>query len=152
MVIGVHYDLVVSRESVHEAEKVMASCSVHYQVYPWQGKAIFRTGSIDIGEVSAESPFSVCLFDEDYISQPVRVFYFSDSFGLEEFVNFFIDRLLPFWGETPSFLLDWFEGGADVQPVCDHCGVNSPHILLLLGKYFHFLFQEVDEEVPDVFG
>ena len=67
-----------------------------------------------MGEVNAESPFSVCLFDEDYISQPVRVFYFSDRFGLEEFVNFFIDRLLPFWGETPFFLFDRFEGGADV--------------------------------------
>ena len=74
----------------------MANCSVHYQVDPWQGKAIFRTCSVDIGEVNARSPFVVCLFDEDYISQPVRVFCFSDSFGLEEFVNFFIDRLLPF--------------------------------------------------------
>ena len=68
-----------------------------------------RTGSVDIGEVNAELQIVVCLFDEDYFSQPVRVFYFSDSFGLEEFVNFFIDHLLPFWGETSSFLFDGFE-------------------------------------------
>ena len=42
-----------------------------------------------------------------------------------EFVNFFIDRLLPFWGKTPSFLFDRFEGGANVQLVCDYCGVND---------------------------
>ena len=103
MVTRVHSDLVISRESVHEVEKVVANRGVHYKVDPRYGKAIFWTGSVDIGEVNAESPFSIRLFDEDYITQPVRVFYFSDSFGLEEFINFFIDRLLPFWGVTPSF-------------------------------------------------
>ena len=63
---------------------------------PGRGKAIFWTGSIYIGEVNVASPFAIFLFDEDYISQPVRVFYFSDSFSLEEFVNFFIDHILPF--------------------------------------------------------
>ena len=95
---------------------------------------------VDIGEFNVESPFFICLFDEDYISQQVMVFYFSDSFGLEEFVNFFIDRLLPFWGETSSFLFDGFEGGADVQLMCDYYGVNPSHILLLPGEYFYILF------------
>ena len=67
-------------------------------------------------------------------------FYFSDNFGLEEFVNLFIDRLLPFWGETLSFLFDRFKGGADVQLVGGYCGVNSSHILLLPGEYFYILF------------
>ena len=60
---------------------------------------------------SRHFPFSIFLFDEDHISQPVRVFYFSDSFGLEEFVNFFIDRLLSFWGESPSFCLTGLKVG-----------------------------------------
>ena len=55
----------------------------------------------------------------NHISQPIRVFCFLDSFGLEELVNFFIDRHLPFWGETSSFLFDGSEGGTDVQLVCD---------------------------------
>ena len=139
MVVGVHSDLVIPRESVHEAEKLVASCGVHYKVDP-RGKVIFWIGSVDIGEVNANSPFAVCLFDEDYISQPVRVFYFSDSFGLDDFVNFFIDRLLPLWGKASSFLFDGFEGGANVQLVCDYYGVNSPHILLLPGEYFYILF------------
>ena len=54
------------------------------------------------------------------------MFYFSDSFGLEDFFNFFIDCLLPFWGETSSFLFDGFEGGTDVHLVCDYYKVNSP--------------------------
>ena len=105
-----------------------------------RGKLSLRVGLVDNDEVNAEPPFVVCLFDKDYISQPVKVFYFSDNFGLEEFVNLFIDYLLPFWGETPSFLFDRFEGGADVQLVCDYCGVNSSHILLLPGEYFYILF------------
>ena len=152
MVTRVHSDLVISRESVHEAEKLVASCGVHYKVILRQGKAIFWTISVDIGEFNVESPFIVSLFDKDYIGQPIGVFYFSYSFGLEEFANFFIDRLLPFLGETPSFLFDGFEGRADVQLVCDYREVNSPYILLLPGEYLYVLFQEVDEEVPNIFG
>ena len=111
MVTRVHSDLVISRESVHEAEKLVASCGVHYKVDSRLGKTIFWTGFVDISEVNVESSFVICLFDEDYISQPVGVFYFSDSFGLGEFVNFFIDRLLPFWGETSPFLFEGFEEG-----------------------------------------
>ena len=61
------------------------------------------TGSVDISEVNAKLPLAVCLFDEDYISQLVKVFYFSDRFGLEEFVNLFIDRLLPFLRRSSFF-------------------------------------------------
>ena len=103
-------------------------------------KAIFWTGVVDIGEVNAEPSFAICLFDKDYIGQPVRVLYFSYGFGLEEFVNFFIDRLLSFCSETTSFLFDGFEGGADIQLVCDYYGVNSSHILLLPSEYFYILF------------
>ena len=42
-------------------------------------------------------------------------------------------------GET-SFLFDGLEGGTDVQLVCDYCGVNSSHILLLPCEYFYILF------------
>ena len=109
MIARVHSDLIISQESVHEAKKLVASYGVHYKVDPRLGKAVFRTGSVDIGEVNAEPPFFIYLFGEDYISQPVRVFYFSDSFGLEEFVNLFVNHFLPFWGETPSFLFNGFE-------------------------------------------
>ena len=38
------------------------------------------------------------------------------------------------------FYFDRFEGGVDVQLVCDYYGVNSSHILLLPGEYFYILF------------
>ena len=87
----------------------MASSGVHYEVDLGQGKAIFRASPVNISKVNVESPLASCLLDENHISQPVRIIYFLDSSGLEEFADLFIDCLLPFWGETSSFMFDGFE-------------------------------------------
>ena len=117
----------------------MASSGIHYEVDPRQGKAIFRASPINIGEVNAESPLAICLLDENHISQPVGIIYFSDSSGLEEFVDLFVYRLLPFWGETSSFLFNGFEEGTDIQLVGDNLWVNSFHVFLLPSEYFNIL-------------
>ena len=94
LVVGVHYDLIITRESVHEAEELVASSGVHYEVGLGQGKAIFRASPVNINKANAESPFSICLLDENHISQLVRIIHFSDSSSLEEFAELFVDRLL----------------------------------------------------------
>ena len=139
MVVRVHSDMIITRETVHEAEELVASSGVHYEVDPGQGKAIFRASPVNIGNINAESPFSICLLDENHISQLVRIIYFSDSSGLEEFADLFVDHLLPLWGETSYFLFDGFEGGNDIQLVGDNCWVNSSHVLLLPSEYLHIL-------------
>ena len=111
MVVGVHLDMIITRESIHEDEELMASSGVHYEVDPGQRRAIFQASSVNIGKVNAELPFSIFLLDENHISQPVGIIYFSDSSGLEEFADLFVDRLLPFWNETSPFLFDGFEEG-----------------------------------------
>ena len=95
MVVGVHSDLIITRESVHEAEELVASSGVHYEVDLGQGKAIFWASPVNIGKVNAESPFYICLLDENHISQPVRIIYFADCSGLEKFADLFVDLLLP---------------------------------------------------------
>ena len=62
-----------------------------------------------------------------------------DCICLEELADLFINRLLSFWGKTPSLLFDWFKGWIDVQPVGDHCKVNSAHVFLLPGEDLHVL-------------
>ena len=114
MVVGIHADLVVAGESIHETEEFMASCGIYYEVDPWQRETIFWACSIDVSEVDAESPFSVSFFDEYDVGQPFRVLHLSDRPCLEKLADLLIDRLLSFWSETPSFLLDWFEGWTDV--------------------------------------
>ena len=88
--------MVIARASVHEAEELVASSGIHYEVDSGQGKVVFRASPINIGKINAESPFAISLLDENHISQPVGIIYFSDSSGLEEFVDLFVDRLLPF--------------------------------------------------------
>ena len=109
MVVGVHFDLIITQESVHEAKEIVASSGIHYEVDSGQRKAIFWASPVNIGKVNAESQFSFCLLNKNHISQPVGIIYFSDSSGLEEFVDLFVDCLLPFWGETSSFMFDEFE-------------------------------------------
>ena len=96
MVVGVHSDLIITRESLHEVEELVANSGIHYEVDPEQGKAIFRVSPVNIGKVNAESPLAICLLDENHISQPIGIVYFSDSSGLEEFADLFVDHLLPF--------------------------------------------------------
>ena len=114
LVTGIHPDLVVARESVHETKDLVVRGGIYYKVDPRQGKTVFWAGSIDVSEVNAESSFAIFLFDENHINQPIGVIYFPDSSGLEEFADFFIDRFLSLWGEGYSFLFDRFEGGADI--------------------------------------
>ena len=113
----------------------MASSDVYYEVDSGEGKNVFRASLVNICKINEESSFSICLLDENHISQPIGIIYFLDSSGLEVFADFFIDRLLPFWGEASSFLLDWFEGGGDIQFVGDNCWADSPHVLLLPSEY-----------------
>ena len=137
MVAGVHSDLIITRESIHKAEEFVASSGIHYEVDSGQGKAIFQASPINIGKVNTELPLAICLLDMNHISQPVGIVYFLDSSGLEEFSNLLVDRLLPFWGKTSSFMFDRFEGGNDILVVGDNCWVNSSHVLLLPSEYFH---------------
>ena len=96
LVVGVHSDMIITRESVHKAEELVANSGIHYEVDSGQGKAIFRASPVNISKVNAESPFSICLLDENHISQPIKIIYFLDSSGLEEFADLFVDLLLPF--------------------------------------------------------
>ena len=87
--------MIIARESVHEAEELVASSGVYYEVDPGYVKAVFRAGLVDVSKVNAESPFVIFLLNEKHASQPVGIIYFLDSLGLEDFADLFVDRLLP---------------------------------------------------------
>ena len=106
MVVGVHTDLVVAQECVHEAEEFVIGRSVYYEINLRQGEAILWAGPVDVCEIDAKPPLVVFFFDENNVGQPFQVLYFYDFLCLEEFTDLFINRLLSFWGKTPSLLLD----------------------------------------------
>ena len=60
-----------------------------------RGRGKLSFGSVDISEIDAKSPFSVCFFDENDVGQPLRIFYLPDCTCLEELADLFINRLLP---------------------------------------------------------
>ena len=113
MVVGIHVDLVVAGESIHETKEFMADCGIYNEVDPWQRETIFWACSDDVSEVDAESPLVIRFFDEYDVGQPFRILYFSDCPCLEELADLLIYPFLSFWSETP-FLLDWFKGWIDI--------------------------------------
>ena len=150
LVIWIHADLIVAGESIHKTEEFMASCSIYDEVDPRQGEAILWACSVDISEVDAESPLAIRFFDEYNVGQPLGIFHLSDCPCLEEFADLLVDLFLPLWREAPSFLLDWFEGWADVHPMSDYCGVNPSHISLLPCEDIFVLFKKMSERVFEV--
>ena len=84
----------------------MDGCGIYDEVDPRQGETVFWAGSVDVGEVDAESPLAVFFFDQYDVGQPFRIFHLSDCSRLEEFANLFVDRFLSFWREAPPFLFD----------------------------------------------
>ena len=114
LVIRIHADLVVARESIHKTEEFMAGCGIYDEVDSWQREIIFWACSVDISEVDVEPPLVVFFFDEYDVGKPFWIFHLSDWPCLEEFADRLVDRFLPFWREAPSLFLDWLERWADV--------------------------------------
>ena len=114
LVIWIHADLVVAGESIHETEEFMAGCGIYDEVDSRQRETILWACSVDVGEVNAESPLSVLFFGEYNVGQPFRIFHIFNCPCLEEFADLLVDRFLPFWCKSPSLLLDWLGGWANV--------------------------------------
>ena len=128
----------------------MAYYGVHDEVDPWQREAVLWACFVVVGEVDTESPLSICFFDEYYVSQPLRIFHLPDRSFLEEFADLLVDGFLSFWCEASPLLLDRFEGWAGVQPMSDHCRVNSSHVRLLPCEDVFVMFQKLSKESFEV--
>ena len=150
MVVWVHTDLIVAGEGIHKTENFMACCSVHDEVDPRQREAVLWACFVYVGEVDTESPLAVRFLEEHNVSQPLRILHLPDRSCLEEFADLLVDGLLPFWCKAPSLLLDRFEGRAGVQPMCDYCRVNSPHVRLLPCEDVSVLSQKLSEEAFEI--
>ena len=81
----------------------MAGCGIYNEFDPWQRKAIFWACSVDVSEVNAKSPLSVCFFDEYDVGQPFWVLHLSDCPYLEELGDLLIDCFFPFRSKAPFF-------------------------------------------------
>ena len=65
----------------------MPGYQVHKLVNPGQREAVLWVGAIQIREVDAHSPFSICLFDHENIGQLLRIVDFSYKVSNEQLVQ-----------------------------------------------------------------
>ena len=129
----------------------MARSGIYDEVDLWQRETVLWARSVDVSEIDAESPLAICFFDKYDVGQPLRILHLPDRSCLEEFADLLVDGFLSFWHKAPPLLFDWLEGRADVQPMSDHCRVNSSHVRLLPCKDVFVLSQKMGEEAFEVF-
>src|SRR3954464_7297998 len=55
LVVRVHFDLVVPRESIHEGHPLIAGGVVHHDIGGGQWELIFRTCVVEVSEVNADT-------------------------------------------------------------------------------------------------
>ena len=129
----------------------MTCCGIHDEVDPRQKEAILWACFVDVSKVDTVSPLAIFFFDENDVSQPLRILHLPDCPCLEEFVDLLVDGFLSFWRKAPSLLLDRFEGRAGVQPMSDYCRVNSSHVCLLSCEDVFVMSQKLSKEAFEVF-
>ena len=78
-----HFDLVIARESVHEAQDLVPHSRVYQSIYLWEWIAVLRASLVEVREVYTHPPFTIGLFNHDHVCQPVGVVYFSDEVCLK---------------------------------------------------------------------
>ena len=88
----------------------MAGCGIYNEIDPWQRKAIFWACSVDVSEVDAKPPLSICFFDEYDVGQPFWVLYLPDCPYLESLVT---SSLIAFCISGAKFLLFCLTGLKD---------------------------------------
>lgn len=68
---GMHIDLVISRERIHEFEELITRRGIHKLIDLRQGEATFGACLIQVGKIYVHSPFSICLLYQHHIWQPL---------------------------------------------------------------------------------
>jgi len=91
LVIMVHLNLIVSRESVHEGHPFKPTRVVDHDIRDWKGELIFRTCLIQITKINANSDLRILLSDGDDISHLIRVLFFPDEIGVYKLLDFRLD-------------------------------------------------------------
>ena len=141
LIVGVHYDLIVPGECVHERQKFVTSCRFDQAIDMWQWEAILWTCLIKIGEINAHSPLSVFLFDNDRVSEPVVIPNLRYGSDFEELFNLVVNRTSALWFQISSLLFDRFESRVDVELVTCDVDINPWHVLRGPCERVQFLFQ-----------
>ena len=112
LIIRVHHDLIIPEECVHEGHEFVPSCCFDQAIDVWQWEAIIWTCLIEIGEIDAHLPLSVFLFDNDWVSEPVRISHLCYGSDYEEFYYLVVNRTCAFGSQILFFCLTGLKVGS----------------------------------------
>ena len=66
----------IARVTVEEGEEFAAGGGVYNLVYLRKTKGVFTVVFVEIGVISAHSPFFILLLNKDWVCQPLRMIHF----------------------------------------------------------------------------
>ncbi|KAI5323668.1 hypothetical protein L3X38_032740 [Prunus dulcis] len=82
LVVLMHYDLVIARVGIHEAEQLITRCGIHELVNSRQWEVVFRACFVEVNVIDADSSFGLFLFrHQNNVGQPLRVGDLFDEAG-----------------------------------------------------------------------
>ena len=88
LIVRVHFNLIVPRESVHERHPFKPTHVVYHDIHDWKRELIFRIRLIQITKINADSDLPILLSDGDDIGYPSRVLFFPDEIGVYKLLDF----------------------------------------------------------------
>src|SRR3954471_247706 len=126
-------------------KQVTSGCGVDNLVNARQGKWVFGTSFVDIGEVDAKSPFPVRLAHDYRIGQPRRMEHSSDEACCFQLLDLFGDELLALHCLFPDSLLDGPRMRTDGNVVLDYFPRNAGDVRRLPRRHIDIRPQESNE-------
>ena len=130
-----HWDLVIPRICIHEAEEFVACGGINHLVDSGHREAVFQTGLVEVGEVHTAPPPSVWLRDQNQIGDPGRVLRFANELGPDEPVDFVFKGLGSFGVEQPPLLPSGRDLRINVETVAYQIRVYALHVAMAPCKH-----------------
>ena len=149
LVGGVHFDLVVARVGIEEAERFEASCGVNQLVDSWQGEAVHGASLVKVRVVNTHTPLTVRFGDHDDVGDPCRVRDLADEFDFLESLDLSLDSSILVWVKGTSLLPDRGVVLEDVEFVGDDVRGDPRHVGVGPSEDCLFFLEESNELVAE---
>ena len=88
LVFWIHFDLIISREAIHEGHPLKTIRIVNYDICDWKRKLVFGISNVQVVEVDADSNLLILLKDKNNVGNSIRMLLLSDETRVYELSDF----------------------------------------------------------------
>jgi len=142
LIVRVHLDLIVSRESIHERHPFKPARIVDHDIHDRKREFIFKTSFILITKINANPDLTILLGDGDNISYPIRVLLFPDEIRVYKFFDFRLNCFHNLWAKLSSLLLDGLYIRINVEAMHSQLRIKPKYILIVSSKNIYIFSHE----------